>query len=114
MPGGEEGDVRPIAAEKSSCWALKAQTCDCCLYLEEQKGIDVIKGRRQSRLKYSVDSCSGGDSAHCGRPACDVSGEEGKTAWHAFAILHTGSNGNDLDSQYSWTHWCTLFYFILY
>lgn len=64
-----------IEGEKSSCWALKAQTCDCCLYLEEQKGIDVVKGRRQSRLKYSVDSCSGGDSAHCGGPACDVSGE---------------------------------------
>lgn len=79
---------------------LGVQTCDCCLYLEEQKGIDVVKGRRQSWLKYSVDSCSGGDSAHCGGPACDVSGEgssgRGKTAWHAFAILHTGSNENNL------------------
>lgn len=75
LPGGEEGDVKHIEGEKSSCWALNAQTCDCCLYLEEQKGIDVVKGRRQSRLKYSVDSCSGGDSAHCGGPACDVSSE---------------------------------------
>lgn len=48
LPGGEEGDVEHIEGEKSSCWALKAQTCDCCLYLEEQKGIDVVKGRRQS------------------------------------------------------------------
>lgn len=73
LPGSEEGDVEHIEGEKSSCWALKAQTCDCCLYLEEQKGMDAVKGRRQSRLKYSVDSCSGGDSAHCGGPACDVS-----------------------------------------
>lgn len=75
LPGGEEGDVKHIEGEKSSCWPLKAQTCDCCLYLEEQKGVDVVKGRRQSRLKYSVDSCSGGDSAHCSGSACDVSGK---------------------------------------
>lgn len=48
LPGGEEGDVKHIEGVKSSCWALEAQTCDCCLYLEEQKGIDVVKGRRQS------------------------------------------------------------------
>lgn len=50
--GGEER----IEGEKSSCWALKAQTCDCCLYPEEQKGSNVVKGRRQSWLEYSVDS----------------------------------------------------------
>lgn len=48
LPGIEEGDVKHIEGEKSSCWALKAQTCDCCLYPEEQKGSDVVKGRRQS------------------------------------------------------------------
>ena len=105
LPGGEEGDVKHIEGVKSSCWALEAQTCDCCLYLEEQKGIDVVKGRRQSWLKYSVDSCSGGDSAHCGGPACDVSGEgscgEGRPAGHAFGILQSGSDGDNLDSQYS-------------
>lgn len=73
LPGGEEGDVKHIEWEKSSCWALKAPTCHCCLYVKEQKRRDVVKRRRQSWLKYSVDSCSGGDSAHCGGPACDVS-----------------------------------------
>lgn len=67
--------MKHIEGEESSCWPLKAQTCDCCLYLEEQKGMDVVKGRRQLRLKYSADSCSSGDSAHCGGPACDVSGK---------------------------------------
>lgn len=105
LPGGEEGDVEHIEGEKSSCWALKAQTCDCCLYLEEQKGIDVVKGRRQSWLKYSVDSCSGGDSAHCWWPSvwcvrrrvC----REGTPAGHAFGILQSGSDGDNLDAQYS-------------
>lgn len=69
------GLARHIEGEESSCRALRTQTCDCCLYLREQKGVDVVKGKRQSRLKYSVDSCRGGDSAHCGGPACDVSGE---------------------------------------
>lgn len=47
MPSGEEGDMKNIEADKSSCRALKSQTCHCCLYLSEQKGIDVVKGRRQ-------------------------------------------------------------------
>lgn len=32
------------------------------------------------------------------------SGEQ-ETAWHAFAILHAGSNGNNMDPQYHRTPW---------
>lgn len=104
LPGGEEGDVKHVEGEKSSCWALKALTCDCCLYLEEQKGIDVVKGTRQSWLKYSVDSCSSGDSAHCGGSACDVSGERSAGKQRrpgmrlAFCILEVTC----MDSQCFW------------
>lgn len=35
--------------KESSCWALRVQTCDCCLFSMGTKGgVDVVKGRRQS------------------------------------------------------------------
>lgn len=73
LPGGDEGQGSIQKARRAAAGRFKAQTCDCCLYLEEQKGIDVVKGRRQSWSKYSVASYSGCDSAHCGGPAWDVS-----------------------------------------
>lgn len=80
QPGGSEGDVKHTEGEqkgkRSSCGPRKTQTCDCCLYLEGQKGVNFVKGRRQSRLKYSVDSSRGGILAYCGGPARDVSGLE--------------------------------------
>ena len=47
--GGEgAGGVKHIERRGSSCRPLRAQTCDCCLSLRGQKGVDVVKGRRQS------------------------------------------------------------------
>lgn len=122
--GGEEGDVEHIyiCRERSSCWALKAQTCDCCLYLDEQKGMDVVKGRRQSWLKYSVDSCSGGDSAHCGGPACDVSGEgsarrEGQPSMRGPLCRMEitgirGTPGHVIWSKMWWWSWCNQMHWV--